>query len=96
MRAAVATELAAPKSVAASGDSAATSAHDPALNLPLLPNTSRDVVVDPQTREVIYREISKRSGEVVSQIPGDAMLKLMEYYRGISKPAGDHNLQKTS
>jgi hypothetical protein len=91
-RRAVSTELGAAKSVVASGTSTATAAYDPALAHPAKPETDRGVIVDPQTREVIFREISKRSGEVVSQVPGDAMLKLMAYYREILHPEPEHKI----
>jgi hypothetical protein len=90
VRHAVATELDASKSVVASGTSSATAAYDPALAPSAKPDTARGVVVDPQTREVIFREISKRSGEVISQVPGDAMLKLLAYYRDIVNPEPAH------
>jgi uncharacterized FlaG/YvyC family protein len=54
------------------------------------------VVIDPTTREVIFREISKRSGEVISQVPGDAMLKLMVYYRDIAHPGPSHAVEKVT
>jgi hypothetical protein len=93
----VATELGASKSVTASANSAATGAYDPALVVPEKPKTARGVVVDPKTREVIYREISQRSGEVLSQVPGDAMLKLLAYYRDIAHPGLDRaTVEKSS
>jgi hypothetical protein len=92
VRQAVSTELGASKSVVASGTLTATAAYDPALVETAKPETARGVVVDPQTREVIFREISKRSGEVISQVPGDAMLKLMAYYREILHPEPDHKV----
>ena len=93
----VPTELGAAKSVTASANSAATVAYDPALIIPEKPKTARGVVVDPKTREVIYREISQRSGEVLSQVPGDAMLKLLAYYRDIAHPDTDRaTVEKTS
>jgi hypothetical protein len=92
VRQAVSTELGAAKSVVASGTSTAPAAYDPALAHPAEPETDRGVIVDPQTREVIFREISKRSGEVVSQVPGDAMLRLMAYYRDILHPEPEHQI----
>ena len=54
-------------------------------------------MLDPQSREVIFREISWRSGEVIDQIPGDAMLKLRAYYREFANPGPDHKvLEKTT
>ena len=48
-------------------------------------------------REVIFREISKRSGEVIDQIPGEVMLKLRAYQREVTNPEPDHKvLEKTT
>jgi len=97
LQTAVATELDAARSVTATNASSATTAQDPALVTPPRQDTAQNIVLDPQSREVIFREISRRSGEVIDQIPGDAMLKLRAYYREIANPDPDHKvLEKTS
>lgn len=75
VRQAVPTELAAPKAVTAAVDSArphsATFQHQPAL--------TREVIIDAQTREVIFRVVDERSRRVVRQVPDQALLRLRAY-----------------
>lgn len=97
LQTAVATELDAARSVTATNNSSATSAHDAALIAPPRADTAQNVVLDPQSREVIFREISRQSGEVIDQIPGDAMLKMRAYFREVTSPGSDHKvLEKTT
>jgi hypothetical protein len=96
LQTAVATELDAARSVTAANSSGATVPHDAAQVAPRQ-DTAQNIVLDPQSREVIFREISRRSGEVIDQIPGDAMLKLRAYFREIANPDPEHKLvEKTS
>jgi hypothetical protein len=97
LQTAVATELDAARSVTAANAGGATTAYDAAQVTSPRQDTAQNVVLDPQSREVIFREISRRSGEVIDQIPGDAMLKLRAYYREIANPDPDHKvLEKTT
>ena len=97
LQTAVATELNAARSVTAASNSNATPAHDSALAPPPPQDTSLNIVLDPQSREVIFREILKRNGEVVDQTPGEAMLKLRAYYREMANPEPDGKaLEKTT
>jgi flagellar protein FlaG len=41
----------------------------------------RNITVDPRTRELVFQTISKETGEVVRQIPDEAMLRLRAYVR---------------
>jgi len=41
----------------------------------------RNIVVDPRTRELVFQTISKETGEVVRQVPDEAMLRLRAYVR---------------
>ena len=41
----------------------------------------RNIVVDPQTRDLIFQAISKETGVVVRQVPDEAMLRLRAYVR---------------
>lgn len=41
----------------------------------------RNIVVDPRTRELVFQTVSKETGEVVRQIPDEAMLRLRAYVR---------------
>jgi hypothetical protein len=97
LQTAVTTELDAARSVTAANSSSAPTAHDAAQVAPPRQDTAQNIVLDPQSREVIFREISKQSGEVIDQIPGDAMLKLRAYYREIANPDPAHKvLEKTT
>ena len=46
---------------------------------------TRDVVLDPQTREVIYKVIDNRSRQVVRQVPEEALLRMRAYTRAIAR-----------
>ena len=41
----------------------------------------RNITVDPKTREHVFQTISKETGEVVRQVPDEAMLRLRAYVR---------------
>jgi hypothetical protein len=81
LRTAVATELGAARSVNAASEAASATAHDPARDALAPPPTTEKIMIKPQTRDVVSRVISTSSGEVISQIPGETMLKLRAYFR---------------
>lgn len=39
----------------------------------------RDIIIDPATREVVFRTIDQRSGEIVQQVPDRALLRIRAY-----------------
>ena len=41
----------------------------------------RNITIDPRTRELVFQTISKETGEVVRQVPDEAMLRLRAYVR---------------
>ncbi|WP_460448599.1 hypothetical protein [Alsobacter sp. SYSU BS001988] len=41
----------------------------------------RNLLLDPETRQVVYKAVDTRSGETVEQIPDEALLKLRAYVR---------------
>ena len=47
------------------------------------PSYVRKIILDAQSREVIYRVIDPKSGRVVRQIPEEAMLRLRAYNRAM-------------
>ena len=97
LQTAVATELDATRSVTAANNASATTAHDAAQVASRREDTAQNIVLDPQSREVIFREISKQSGEVIDQIPGEVMLKMRAYQRELANPDADHKvLEKTT
>jgi hypothetical protein len=83
VRDAVATDLAPSQSVTAAVDSTAAR-NDPAQNNPDSP-LSREIVIDAQSREVIFRVIDERSGRVVRQVPEEALLRLKAYVRSLTE-----------
>ena len=44
-------------------------------------DVSRNVTIDPGTREVVLQAISRQSGEVVRQVPDQALLRIKAYAR---------------
>jgi hypothetical protein len=88
VRTAVPTTLAASKSVVAAPDSSRTAGYDPGrmpAPQPSQPEVTRQVVLDPQTREVIYRVIDVRTGQVARQTPDAALLRLRAYIKALAK-----------
>src|SRR2546423_1696586 len=81
VRTAVATTLAPANSVTAAPESARSAGHDPARNAVAHPDTTREISLDAQTREVIFRVMDASTGLVREQIPAEAMLKLRTYLR---------------
>ena len=47
-------------------------------------STTHEVIIDPQTREVIYRVIDVRSRQVVRQVPDEALLRIRAYARALA------------
>ena len=60
-----------PASKAVTGSTASTPATQTRNDTPA---TTHEVVIDPQTREVIYRVVDVRSRQVVRQVPDEALL----------------------
>ncbi len=79
VRQAVATELAAPKAVTAAVDSA----RPQSTTLQQQPMLTREVFIDAQTREVIFRVIDERSRRVVRQVPDQALLRMRAYNQAL-------------
>jgi len=84
VRTAVATTLKPSQSVQAANDSARPSGHDPARNSAAQTNVQREFVLDPQSREVIYRVIDVRTGQVQRQVPDAALLRMRAYTRAMA------------
>jgi hypothetical protein len=80
-----ATELTRAKSVTASQNAAPPAAHDSSRNAvrhtPVQPETRPDIIIDAQSREVIYRVVDVRSGRVERQVPEEALLRMKAYAR---------------
>jgi len=83
---AVATELAAAKSVTAAATAVA------ARNDTLRPRDDyqRGFVLDPETREIIYRVVDVRTRQVVRQIPEKALQRVHAYARALAGAKTPH------
>lgn len=83
---AVATELPAAKSVTAPEASSNTNAGNARPQTATLNNdVSHEVVIDPAVREVIYRVVDVSSGQVIRQVPDEALLRVRAYARALDK-----------
>lgn len=56
----------------------------------------REIVLDPHSREVIYRIVDVRSQRVVRQIPEEAMLRLRAYTRAALDKSSQAGLDTTA
>src|SRR5262245_61873584 len=83
VRTAVATTLAPSQTVTAANDSSRSAAHDPARDAAPT-NVQREFVLDPQSREVIYRVIDVRTGQVQRQVPDAALMRMRAYTRAMA------------
>lgn len=83
VREAVQTELAAPKAVTAVTDAAATNAPLSNEAAAKAAPFSREIMIDPQSREVIFRVVDVRSRQVVRQVPDQALLRMRAYTRAL-------------
>jgi hypothetical protein len=79
----VATDLPASKAVTSS--SATTPTRNDA------PTTTHETIIDPQTRELIYRVIDVQTRQVVRQVPDEALLRVRAYAQALAN--GDTPVQ---
>ena len=56
-------------------------------------NVTRDVTLDPQTREVVYKVIDTRFRQVVRQVPSEALLRMRAYTRAIARGESPNRAQ---
>ena len=49
----------------------------------------RQVIIDPETRDLVFQSVNDRTGEVVRQIPDETLLRLRAYVREISAKEAD-------
>lgn len=81
VRDAVPTQLA-PSQVVTAATNAASTRND-ALNTAAQAVEAREIILDPASREVIYRVIDVRSGQVTRQVPDQALMRLRAYTRAL-------------
>jgi hypothetical protein len=84
---AVATDLSPAKTVTAAETALA------ARNAPYSPSSSselfqRSVILDPATRDMIFRVVDIRSRQVVRQVPDEALLRMRAYARALADGKG--------
>jgi hypothetical protein len=84
-RDAVATVLAPSQSVSQAANAAAARNDKDAARTPTEPSVSHDVVIDPATREIIYRMVDARSGQIISQVPDAMQLQIAAYTRAVQR-----------
>jgi hypothetical protein len=80
---AVPTELSGAKTVTATNTAGATR-NDTASSQNGSNNYQQSVLIDPATREVIYRVVDVRTRLVVRQIPDQALLRMQAYTRALA------------
>lgn len=61
----------------------------------------RKLVIDPQTRAIVIQKKDTRTGETVSQLPDEVLLKLRAYSRELSERAretaeANHQIERTA
>src|SRR5215210_7037767 len=44
----------------------------------------QQVIIDPETRDIVFQAVDERTGEVVRQVPDEMLLRLRAYVREIS------------
>jgi uncharacterized FlaG/YvyC family protein len=62
----------------------ATAASDIQASRNGLPLTENQVIIDPQTRDVVFQVIEVSSRQVMRQVPDQALLRIRAYVRAIS------------
>ena len=74
------TELPAAKTVSPVVNSA-PARNDPRLTEHSTETTTHDAIIDPQSREVVYRVLDARTRQVLHQVPDQARLRMQAYAR---------------
>jgi len=92
VRDAVPTNLAPPQTVTASTKPNETR-QDPVQAGTSDPSYVRKIILDAQSREVIYQVLDVGSGRVVRQIPEEATLRLKAYVRALANGATPNQAQ---
>jgi hypothetical protein len=86
VREAVATQLPPAQSVTAAAATPA-SRNDAARAALTQSPQAREFILDPHSREVIFRVVDVRSGSVVRQMPDEAIMRLRAYARAMADKA---------
>jgi uncharacterized FlaG/YvyC family protein len=83
----VSTELAPSQSVTAAADAGARQAAEQVARN--APTTTRDIIIDSATREVVFRILDVRTRQVIGQVPGETQLRLAAYTRAVQRAIAD-------
>lgn len=64
-------------------------------------NVERKLVIDPQTRALVLEKKDRQTGETISQLPDEVLLKLRAYSRELSERAREaeeahHQIERTA
>jgi hypothetical protein len=54
----------------------------------------RDVEIDPATREIVTKVVDEGTGEVVRQMPDEALLRLRAYARELREAGRDARIER--
>ena len=84
----VATDLPASKAVTSTTTTSSTTATQARNDAP---TTTHETIIDPQTRELIYRVIDVQTRQVVRQVPDEALLRVRAYAQALAN--GDTPVQ---
>jgi len=79
----VSTDLAPSQSVTAAADAGARQAAEQAARNER--TTTRDIIIDSATREVVFRILDVRTRQVIGQVPGETQLRLAAYARAVQR-----------
>ena len=79
-RSAIVTDLATSQTVTVAPDAPAVR-NDPARAAPDESSDVAKIILDAQSREVIYRSIDEQPGSIARQVPQEALLRLKAYTR---------------
>jgi uncharacterized FlaG/YvyC family protein len=58
-----------------------------AIDAALRETIDRRITIDPKTREVVYQAVNKETGEIVRQVPDEALMRLRAYAREMREKA---------
>jgi flagellar protein FlaG len=62
-----------------------------ALDQALRETIARRIEIEPKTREIVHQTVNEETGEVLRQVPDEALLRLRVYSRELrEKSEGDH------
>jgi hypothetical protein len=67
-----------------------------ALDEALRETIRRRIDIDPKTREVVYQTVDEETGEVVRQVPDEALMRLRAYAREMREKAETSDVRRVA